>query len=675
MGKPGIMTTIVSLALCAAMALTAQGAVPKSLLPAQAQSMALANSSAYKKKYNEIVLKKVKYQEAVKSVSEKKRNMATFRWTPLLSFKFPEKPNLSEEMEFTFKPLQIQSAITTLQHELDDLKFQIAKDVSDVYMDAYVCQEKIVFKQEILAAAQEELTRNQYQMTMGNAVQNDVDVMAKLIETTENELAQLKRTYENDKSRLSDLIGLDVTTGYRMRNSMQTAEISRDDLGHMIQYTLERDQAYYEGRVTAAAALANVNTAGRLMKGQYGSKMNEVDSYIALIRQGKDVDTAAFQLAYGRMLTAVDKPWQGAIRILFIKIPKEWFKGQISGIRYVEDEPYLLYTACLEYISARQDMLDTEKNIRTQVSNSFETIVTAKNAYEILRKSADELKADLDRLVLLNRQGRAEYQEVKDKQSDYQQTQMDMLSALKDYNDLLTAFDRLTCGAITALLTGESLSIEGGSTGDTAGLSVDEGAAPYYYIESRIQDMKFVFGVHIPEDFQPAVTDFELWYGDLMIGERTNTAKQLSHLTLASKTQDSIVTVRFYHEGTYVDECTVDTSVLRGALYFQKAVQEEAPAELAVGTYRIANQTQLGLTTISFTFTEPEIGYYTIADSSGKNLYTDELIRTDKEFTYLSILSNDIEHIRVRLYDRNQNKLYEGWLEPNQRKVMIVPQP
>ena len=66
--------------------LPAQAGAPKTLLVSQAQSMAISNSRDISMKYNEILLKRMDYVEAVAGIKAKVKNKKTFRWTPLLNF-------------------------------------------------------------------------------------------------------------------------------------------------------------------------------------------------------------------------------------------------------------------------------------------------------------------------------------------------------------------------------------------------------------------------------------------------------------------------------------------------------------------------------------------------------------------------------------------------------------
>ena len=125
--------------------------------------------------------------------------------------------------------------------------------------------------------------------------------------------------------------------------------------------------------MAAANALLELNTNYDLMKSQYGSKMNLIDSYINQARRGEKLDSAAFRKKYDGLLEAVDEPWQGSFRILFIRIPKEWFKGEVDGIRYVEDEPYVLYESALNYYDLYSEELSTRKELTSQVKESYES--------------------------------------------------------------------------------------------------------------------------------------------------------------------------------------------------------------------------------------------------------------------------------------------------------------
>ena len=107
-----------SIGLCLCMALLAGAFLPsvqaaqQPLLLSQAKNIALANSASYRQIRSKIALKEVSYKQAVKSLELKIKSKTTFRWSPLLSFHFPEPLSLKDSSDATFKPLQMQGEIS-----------------------------------------------------------------------------------------------------------------------------------------------------------------------------------------------------------------------------------------------------------------------------------------------------------------------------------------------------------------------------------------------------------------------------------------------------------------------------------------------------------------------------------------------------------------------------------
>lgn len=670
--RKGITWLLLLAILLPAVSLRAEGAQrTKSLYITQAQKLALSADTSFTKKYNEILLEKVKYEDAVRSVREKQRNMSTFRWSPLLSFKFPEKPNLSESLEFIFKPASIQANITTLTHEMNDLKYATIGKVNEMFSKCYLLQEQIAFNEEVLTGAQSDQKRVELQSKADPAQQAELDRLSKRVEKLIGDLSLQRRNFETAKKTLSDEIKLDVTTGYIFKDCLETLNITRTDLSGLVNHTLSQSQELFEAKMATQTAATSMDTAERLMRSFYGSNMNMLNSYLTQIRQGADVDKAAFQLDFRKFLEIVDKPWQGNIRILFIRIPKEWFKGQLSGIRYVEDEPYQLYTACMEYQSALSNQKSVEKSIKTQVEADFEGIITAHNAYRSTLKEMNAARSELDRLGLLNKQGKVDGPEVTAKQEDYQQLQMDALGMLSDYNELLTAYDRLTCGGITLLLSGVSLEGDVGAGGDSLS-NVSEIDGPYYYMESQVQDMKFVFGVSIPEEFEPAISHYELWYAGRQVGSRTEITKQVSHLKLAFQNDAQTMEVRFYNDDAFVDSCEIDISVPRAALKLKSSSPPETETERSVGTYQIASQGAMGLSKLTLSpKTSEKIASYRLLNQQGSAVYSDEPIPAGQPLTYLGLLAQNLESLSLEFYDKDGELLYTGRLDTTTMQIMI----
>ena len=616
----------------------------------QAQRMAISASSDIRKQNNQIILKRMKYVEAVEGIRAKVKNLRSFRWSPLLSFKFPQQLDLTEEYDLNVKPLTIQTEIDTLKHGLDDLKYEVTHKVNQQYFEVYLLQETTVFTQRRLDDAKTQLERNQAGLSTGKATQSDVDRAQKSVDTLTKDLSSQLREFESAKTKLSELVGVDVTVGYTFANPFKTASIPREQLENLTQYTLDHDQSFYEAKAATATAKLNVDSYESLMRSQYGSKMNIIQTYINMTKQGMDVDYGAFQIKYKEMLSALDKPWAGKIRILFFKFTKEWFKGEIDGTRYIEDEMYAVYTACMEYGNAKKDQDALEKDLRSQVRDTYEALVTGWNTYETLQSLASESKETLDRLLVLNRMGKATYTEVADQQEAYQVAQQDALDALKEYNVTLSEFDRLTCGAVTKYLKGAGMGLDTGEGGDAYAV-LDPINDPYYYIYTSVADLTFYIGVSIPDGFEPVIDSFEIWYAGTQIGERTQVGTELRHLTLDYQ-DTSELTIRLYNGDTYVDECEIDASVPRDVLDIKRQ-ETQTETERVVGSYTVTTTMEGGVSVSELKLTINAVesaATYTLSYGD-QGIYTTQERPVTESFTYLTLLIASLEDVTAKLYD------------------------
>lgn len=651
----------------------------ESVMPlSQTQALGLAESDDYRKVKSKIALKEVKYKEAVKSIQLKKKNMSTFRWTPLLSFKFPEKAALADEYEFIYKPLQIQSEIRVLEHQLTDVKYEVREEISNLYTEIYTYQEKISNKTARLETMEENLKRNQAKVLTGQAKQSDVDKIESSITALQSSLAADMRAFESGKSELSDLTGIDLTTGYRFENPYKEATIERSSLDQLIQATLDRSQSYYEAKQTTKLALTSVDTNYSLMQNQYGSKMGYISSYVQQAKNGEKIKSDLFRNAYDQFLKAIDDPWQGTKRILFIKIPKEWFKGSIDGVRYVEDDPYILYTNVLEYQEALSDQKSLEKEITKSVEEAFENLVTAGNSYRSIQQQTQKAKEEMDRGKLKNQAGELEFEEYETLREAYEESQISELEALELYTTLLYSFDRLTCGAVTELLNGEEISLEQGSQGES--FVVDK-TKPSYYITTLAEDNLFELGIYLPEESDIQITHFELWVDNVQIGERTEIDAVIRHLELDLSQTDKTV-IRLYNGDEFVADCEIDPDEYQGSLNLpddttgktdsvDKTDSAEPETKQLLGTYKYSRNKKTGLITFDI---QPQEGLniekFRLLDAQGKAIYSDTPAEAGKGITYLAVLGNDLENVRAELYDKDGNKLYTARLDIKSGKVV-----
>ncbi len=650
-----------------------QAAPQKKFTLAQAVSLGYAQSWDYQKMQSKIALKEVKYKEAVKSIQLKKKNMASFRWSPLLNFKFPEKPDLSEEYGFMYKPLQIQSELSSCRHQLTDIKYQIKQEISELYTEIYTYQEKIAYKKESLKQLSKNLERNQAKFLIGEASQNDLDTIVSSVTAAETGLAADLRAFEKAKSDLSEKIGLDITQSYEFSNPYKEADIPRSMLEKLIQTTLDRSQSYYEAKLATSLALTSVDTNYSLMSRHYGNDMSYISSYVTQAKRGEKLNTAAFKLSYDQFLTAVDAPWQGSIKILFIKIPKEWFKGSLDGVRYVEDEPYLLYSNVLEYQEAVSDQKALEKEISDNVKDSFENLVTAKNSYHSLKAQTEKSKKEMEREALKNKAGTVSFEEYEEIRKEYEQLQIEQMDALKLYTQLLYSFDRLTCGGVTELLQELDNSLSQGIQGESHVTENVMGSA-CYYITHLAEDTLFELGIYIPKDLEVDATDFELWVDEVQVGERTKIEETLRHLTLTLDGTEHVF-LRFYENETFLTDCEINPQQYQGELNISSSKKEEKEKKVILGNYTYTLNKKLSLVTFSVFINESELfqpedvtGFRLLAKNQTP-VFSEEIIPIDQSLTYLSILSTDFSELTMELYGAADTLLSTAKLDTQTKEL------
>lgn len=637
----------------------------------EAQRLAVANSENYRKIQNKIELQEIKYAAAVKSIRMKRKNMATFRWTPLLSFKFPEKPTLADEYEWQYKPLQITCVIQELTHQLEDEKIASREKVTQVFVETYICQEKIAFYEACLAEAQDTLQRGRMRLSLGEAKQADIDKMEQKVSRLTTELALQMRTFENLKSQLSKLIDLDVTSNYVFLEPLVDADIPRDILDELVEYTLARDHEYYDTKLETQLSLSSFNMVRSMMDNKYGRRMNPVQPFLQQALNGEKIDSSAFKKAYNQMLADIDSPWVGKRRILFIRFPKEWFKGAVDGSRYVEDDPYVLYTEALEYADALREQKSAEEELTQQVRNDFETIKTAQIAYEDAVRAFEEIAEDLEKGTQLNRIGSMTYEELSDIQAEYEEQELARLELLGEYSKLLYAYDRLTCGGITAYLEGTDINMAAARGGNSYLADEVKGTA-YYYIEYAVQDNLFRLGVSIPEDYSIDITAFELYVNGEKVGDRTEVTEYLEHLGLELDNTES-VQLYLYNGDELTAVCEIDPSVYQDVLEITGGytlVRDTRIRTVATYSYVMDTHTNRATLTITKENTEP-IAYYRLEDRNGNCIAGEELISIGEPFSYLSLLVGDFSDIVAAFYDSSENLLYRGNFETGIARIVV----
>jgi len=640
-----------------------------------AKSLALANSE----EVEELLLKYdqagIKYKSAVKSAYEKYRKITSFSWSPLLSFKLPEKPTEAEEYEFQYTAIEKQAEIDKLERQLDDIVYEIYEKSGNLYTKIYTLQEQIKYEETQLTLLDEQIEKTTLQVVVGTATQADLDKMNTKKTTLTESLATHKNTKATSEKELGKMINLELPPEvYQYTSPYVESTLNRSLLEKIIEYTKDRDEALYEAGVVEQANKMAAETNYNLYKKHYGGDMYLIQSYYDTIMSGGEVNKTQFKKAYASFLTKIDSYWVGdhVIKILFIKIyiPKEWFKGTLDGIRYVDDDPYVCYDTLCEYMISHKERVSIEEQLETNLNSGFDNITTLKNTYKSYVKDQTELSKELEDAYILNKAGKMTYTEYTDVQTSYEEAQMNALKALDEYTRALFSYDRTTCGAITYyLLSGDAALYN--SIGGESFLEANTVTGPKYYIRTLINKNGFRLGISIPESYEGSITDFELWVGDEQIGERTKVGYEIRHLAIGKINGTDRVFIRLYDGEKFVSDCDIDPKAYEGELSITDGyITVPKTIDKVVAGYTI-KASQSGL--VSFRLkdiADDQIKYYKLLDSTNAPLIEDKLIAVDDEFRYLAVLSTDIENVQIELYDVNEELLYKARFNPTESTVV-----
>lgn len=633
----------------------------------QAQKLAIKNSKSLEKLEIQLDAKIAARASALKSIAVKEHNLRTFRWSPLLSLKFPQSPNLSQLLDFNYKPVQIQYEIDKLEHRYNDTKLAEYEKVINLYIDIVVYERRIAFNEKRLEDMEATLKKNKVKLAAGEAAKTDVDSMEKAVKTLSKSLAADSRALISAKKKMSNILKLDVTTGYKFQDPFLEAEIGRELLPDITQYTLDRDDTYYDLCIDETAAKVSVEYNYRYLMNHYSTKYTTlIAPYIEAALAGNEFNNKAFYNNYKQFVNTVNEKWEGHIWIIFFRLKKEWFQGEIDGDRFIQDDPYGAYTATLDYKDAVEARVQGEQDLRDAIVDAFDNYVTIKSAYESYIEQVAEEEEGLEKARVLNSVGDLDYTEFKEKLDSYESLQNSLLDTMQQYSQTLISFDRLTCGGISAYLgdlIGDIGSVGGGES--YVDPEIAEGA--HYYIDPIIHEEQFELGVYFPENHEVEVTDFELWIDNVQVGDRKPVDQTIRHLTFDLNSVNRAF-IRFYNGETFVDDVDIDPLASEGPLDIIKGYVPREDAE--IGEYVLALNELRNQYTLTFNMNASEgIAAYRVKDANGSFLISNNRRPIDTPLTYLNTINASMGDLVFEFFDESGVKLCEGYANTTLMKI------
>lgn len=644
-----------------------------------AEAIAVENSDKVFKYENAVQTKESAYKSAVKSVAIKKKDLATFRYSPLLSFKFPKQPNMAQAFEFEFKPIDAKMEIDRARHTLNDSYFEVYDNVRQLFVEIVGLQKRLDFNTERLNALKENLKKNKARLAAGNAKPEDIEKLERIVGDLENSISGDMGSIEKAKKKLGTLLGINVSTGYKFEDPCKEADIPREALKELTEYTLDNSNMFYDAAITERLAYMRLDVYDRLLSSNYPRKYyNIIAPYIRQARAGQKINARGFKKDYDNFVNIVDSPWWGDYKIyifffIYIRIPKELFKGDLDGARYMEDDPYALMTSASEYVDAKLEKDATEAEIRQQVEENYNNCQSLRRAYLNYMSQIDNAREGLKKNSVRNLIGELTFEEYVSEQEDLSKLQQDAIDTLKSYSSALFAFDRLACGGVSKYLSGNSDRMYASGDGiSTVEENVENG--PKYFINMIVQRNLFEFSIDIPDKFPVKVTDYELYIDNYKVGGKTPAAEPIRHLGLDFD-KVSTAKVRFYNGDAMVCDSEIDPYSYSGPLNIISGYSVTTADNNELGSYSAVQDSASAHTRITITPNEnSEIAGYKLRAGNGAFIGGDKITKCSNSFMYLTILSADLGTVDILFYDKDDKFLYEGYFDTNNSKVKKKPE-
>lgn len=668
--KRRIFTLVLVLALVLPGPAASKGAAfPQVLTLSRAVSSAVDTSYAIRKTKREIKLKNIELKQAIQAIKDIRWKESTIQFSLIFDLTFPKPHALPKEMELVMKVPKIQAELDALNRKLEYSEYNAVMTAKTAYFNVVEVMESCSLQEKRIADAKSTYQRLNGDYVLGRASKDDVDEIKNSIPDLEKGYRSNLLRLENNKKKLSKIMNADVSNGYTFSRDFSKLQLERSQLAGITGYALNKDYNVYQTGLTRKISETEVATLRNIYSSRWGALVSEIESEIA---KNGPIDFLTFQDKYDEALESIEAPYAGyySIQILFItiNIPKEWFRSEYSGIRYFEDQKYALYVSLMDREEAIKDEEEARKNLTDQIEDGFNSLLELWNAYQDSISGIDRAKLRYEQLKQLNLTGEASFMDVESAKEDILTYENSTLSSLIAYNKSLASFDFTTSGAITRLLSGISLADAGDYASGLSWLSSeDEAGKPTWYLNTLINEYKFVFGISLPEDGEIPATHYELCTEDgKLIGERTPVNGVISHLPLVYEGTTKLI-VKLYQENSLTYTAEIDAADYTGVLDLRPADRGPAPSGLPspgslLGHWSLVNNSDGYTSMLVPEFDEKwNIGYYELTTAAGDKIGGEKL-PAGTPASHLTIAFSSPEALILKLFDKEGSPMGDALL-------------
>lgn len=617
------------------------------------------------------IKKQIELKQAQEGIRDIRKKESTIKYSLLVNIEFPKKHGMPKEIELIMKVPQIQKELTVLEQQEQYETLKAKNKAEQAYYN--VLQEKHAFNdlENRLLNSKQILKDIEAKYKMGKGQKEDVDYLKSQIRDLETEKQKATLNLDVKAKKLGGLIGKEVRYGYEMEESFPTISLERNQLPEMTAFSQKHDFELFKKIQDRKLAERDTQEILEIYKNRYGKYVKDIESYIKY-NEGKQMDYDQFIQMYQHTLTEIDHPWEGnyVIHLLFfkIKIPKEWFKGEFSGTRYMEDQKYALFVSLTERDKARKAEQDAEKALEDNIYDAYSSLKQMESAYDTAKENLELAKRQYEEQKRQNKLGLVTFRSLESSRENFNAKQNGLYEMKIEYAKVLSNFNLSTSGYLDALLSGEDFEQTQLQSGDTIAES------PRWYLKNNVTEYNFEFGVKIPKEF--GVEEYQLFYGDMPVGNKQKIDAPLIHLPLLYA-DSTLMEVRFYQNGTWTYQAKFDGGQYEGELTMKKVsenkedLKEEGKTKIQkgdkLGTWKLSKIDELRsrfsiATQDNSGYTEYEVLFEETSLGKAKKL---------ESITTLSLYFSEKEKLSIRLYE-NGKLVQSGELENGTDSGSIV---
>lgn len=606
----------------------------------QAVSLAIENSFSIQEAKIDKIKKEIELKQAHEALKDARKKENTIKFSLLFNIQFPEKNDMPTEIGLIMKIPTVENELVVLEEQILYETLKVASEAESAFYDVMGEVDGLSKTEQQLISAKESLEVTSNLWKRGKAPEADVTYLESQIRDLETAKQKHLVNLDMKQKKLGSIIGREVRYGYNFTPYFPELTLERPDLDSMTAYALLNNFDLFKTIQTRKIAETEAENILQIYKSRYGAYINDIESYIRS-HEGKTIDYDYFISQYNHTLTAIDSPWTGSfvINLIFFKIyiPKEWFKGELSGIRYMDDQKYALFVALVERDKARNAEINAIASLEDEIYQQYSTLKQMESSMETAVEALDVSKKDYDNKLIDNKRQLVTFTTLESAKSAYYESQSNLYEMKLDYANTLSSLNLKTGGYINVRLLG----------GDFTSSDLESGTSfmgtPTWKINQTITEYSFQFSVDIPDEFN--VSKYELIYNGELVGSRLDLDEKITHLPL-TYADSTLFQVNFYNDDVMKYKAIFDGGQFDGELLMEVVQEDEtydSSSDLKIWSISSVDEFRS-----DFSVNVKGVNYDSFKVYAGETLlgsaFDSGYVRT------LTLYYSDVENLSVELY-------------------------